>query len=337
MAVDMHAHYIPEELALELRRRPTPPKITREADGRETLHIPRETLLFRSEYTDMDARLRFMDEVGVRCQVLSLPGLFGVDSLPYEESAGLTRIFNNDLSQLCRRFPDRFLGLASLPFADMEKATEEFQRSRTELGLIGAILPGNFFVNRSEAEKLRSLFEVGQGLGAHFFVHPGSRPDEVLSSREPETKTETPGDTLVRLALKVQADIAHSMATLLFSDFLEDFANVTVHVANLGGTLPMVIERMDHMSIRREPNAALPSSLIGRVSVDCASLGSRSIELAVAVYGAERVLMGTDYPVFGTRWTLDAIRDARMTRGEREAILEGNADRLLQKLLTSSP
>ena len=42
-----------------------------------------------------------------------------------------------------------------------------------------AILPNNAFLSIEEAEKLRPVFEAGNALGAHFFIHPGRRPDQV--------------------------------------------------------------------------------------------------------------------------------------------------------------
>ena len=134
---------------------------------------------------------------------------------------------------------------------------------------------------------------------------------------------------LPRQALDVQAKVASAMVTLLFTDFLAPYPDVPVQVANLGGTLPMVIERMDHAARLRTPDAPPPSSLARRVYVDCASLGPRAIETAVALYGVDRVVLGTDCPIFRTDWSLEAIGNARLTPAERASILHDNAERLL--------
>lgn len=329
MTIDMHTHYIPAAMAEELRRRRDAPWIEAMPDGTERIHLPVGALAFGNDYMDMDARVAFMDEMGVTRQLLSFPGLFGLDSRPVDEAAPLLRLFNDDLSALCARRPERFSGLAALPFADMSAAVEEFRRGRTELGMIGAILPNNAFVTIAEAEKLAPLFEVGNELGAHFFIHPGRRPDEVPASGRDPDKPPFADSMLMRQALDVQAKVASAMVTLLFSDFLDSYPNVTLHVANLGGTLPMVIERMDHAAALRAPDDPPPSSRAGRVHVDCSSLGARSLEIAVAVYGADRIVVGTDCPIFSTQRTLDAIRSANIGEAERQAILSGNAERLL--------
>lgn len=330
MTIDMHVHYFPEALVEAMRHRETAPCIQTMPSGEERRLLPAgNTLPYRpADDTNMDVRLSFMDEIGVERQVLSLGLLFGVHCLPAEEAAPLACTFNDDLAALCQRHPDRFSGIALLPLADMEAAATELHRARQELGLIGAILPANAFTDLAQAEKLRPLFETAQKLGAHLFVHPGLRPDE-FPPPSADGNPRFSDNALPRLALQVQANLASAMVTLLFSDFLKPYPNITVQVANLGGTLPMVIERMDHAAKLRTPDDALPSSCAGRIYVDCASLGPRAIEIAVAVYGADRVLLGTDCPIFRTDWTLDGVRAANITEDQKSALLQGNAERLL--------
>ncbi len=331
MIIDMQSHYMPDAMADGLRRRRAAPWVETADDGSERIHLPIGSLDFGAQFTDMDARLDFMDGLGVDRQLLSFPSLFGLDSLPADQSLPLLQMFNDDVSALCARHPDRFTGVASLPFAHMDAMLAEFRRARVDLGLIGALLPNNCFISIAEAEKLRPLFELGQELGAHFFIHPGRRPDEV-----PEDDSK-PGQYLFadlvlhRQALDVQNKVAACMTTLLFSDILDPYPDISVQVANLGGTLPMVIERMDHALGLRAPDAAPPTSQTRRVHVDCSSLGARSLELAVAIYGADRILVGTDCPIFRTDWTLRAISDARITEDERNAIRGGNATELLRR------
>ncbi len=328
MTIDMHTHFVPADMADALRQRREPPWIEAMPGGAERIHLPIGALEFGSDYSDMAARIDFMDARQVDRQVLSFPGLFGLDSLPADESAPLLALFNDEAAGLCRAHPDRFSGLAALPFADTARAVAELRRGCTDLGLVGAILPNNAFLTVAEAEKMRPVFEAGNELGVHFFIHPGRRPDQVPKAG---AVAASPFADLAfaRQALDVQASVAHATATLLFSDFLDDYSNVTVHMANLGGTLPMVIERMEHVAETRGIEGDRPMSRTRRLHVDCSSLGARALELAVSIFGADRIVMGTDCPIFSTDWTLAAIRDARMEESDRQAILHGNAERLL--------
>jgi hypothetical protein len=150
----------------------------------------------------------------------------------------------------------------------------ELRRARVELGLIGAIVPVNAFTSLAEAERLRPLFALANETGAHLFVHPGLRPDEFAPARPATPRFSDKAEA--RQALEVQARGAGAMVTLLFTDFLDAFPNVSVHIANLGGTLPAVVARMDHASHLRAPHEALPSGRMRRLHVDCASLGPRT-------------------------------------------------------------
>ena len=332
MTIDMHVHFVPADLADALRRRSEPPWIKVLPDGGEQLHLPIGVLSFGSEYVDMAARQEFMEAHGVETQLLSFPGLFGADSLPAAESEPLLLPFNEEVSALCKAYPDRFMGLAALPFADMDRAVAEFRRARAELGLRGAILPINGFLNLAAAEKFRPLFAAAQEIGGLLFLHPGRRPDEVPPPGSTPPAYPFADTMLHRQALDVQNKVASAMVTLLFTDFLDPYPDVPVQVANLGGTLPAVIERMDHSLSLRDPEAPLPSTRARRVYVDCASLGPTAIEAAVATYGSDRVVFGTDCPIFRTDWSLDAIARARLTEKEREMILSGNARALLDSI-----
>jgi len=329
MTIDLHTHYVSPALADALRKRSVPPRIETLADGTERFHLPVGFLQFGSEYIDMDTRVAFMDGLGIRKQMLSFPGLFGVDSLAVDEAEPLLLPFNDDLAALCRRLPERFVGLAALPFADMDRAVAEYIRARTKLGLIGAILPNNGFLSIAEAQKFKPVFEAAQKYGGHLFIHPGRRPDQVPADPGKAPPFPFPDSVLHRQALSVQHDVANCMTTLLFSDILDVYPDISIHVANLGGTLPMVLERMDHVIRLRTDNEPLPSSRLRRVHVDCSSLGPRSIEIAVAMYGADRIVFGTDCPIFRADWSLEAVRTAKISEFEREQILYRNAEALL--------
>jgi len=119
--------------------------------------------------------------------------------------------------------------------------------------------------------------------------------------------------------------------TLNFSDYLNPYPSVTVQVANLGGTIPFLLERMDEVT-RERPGVPLPSMTRSRCYVDTASFGARAIELAVACFGADRILLGTDCPIFDTARVLKALANARLDADTRERIRFGNARDLFARV-----
>ena len=65
--------------------------------------------------------------------------------------------------------------------------------------------------------------------------------------------------------------------------------------------------------------------------VDCNSFGPRAIERAVEVYGAEKIVFGSDGSEFGVDWSIRAINDAHIDDAAKRAILNGNAAALLDR------
>ncbi|MEE2745492.1 MAG: amidohydrolase family protein, partial [Pseudomonadota bacterium] len=325
MIVDVHTHYIPDSLADDLRKRKSIPYIESQAEGKERFHMPANSILLNDDYFNMEERRTFMERNGVGHQILSFPGLFGVESLPVEDALPLVRKFNDDVSLISNKFPAFFSGLASLPLADMKSAIEEYRRARIELKLIGAILPVNAFLTVRHAERMTPLFDLAEKIGGHFFIHPGQRPDEFPRTPFRSSPQLFDDNIPARLALAVQHNCAACMITLLFSNFLDPFENVTLHVANLGGTLPMVIERMDQVNLTRTPDKILPSSLLNKIYVDCSSLGPKSIEIAASFYGTDKILFGTDCPIFSTEWSKNAVVNSNLSKENQNKIFQGNA------------
>ena len=92
--------------------------------------------------------------------------------------------FNTGLADIRKCYPDRFITLAGLPLDDITTAKKELRRARLDLGHMGAILPAGYFTELGHLEKLRSLFETGDDVGAHFMIHPGPRNDQFKPGKE---------------------------------------------------------------------------------------------------------------------------------------------------------
>jgi predicted TIM-barrel fold metal-dependent hydrolase len=132
----------------------------------------------------------------------------------------------------------------------------------------------------------------------------------------------------------MQASLSSVMVTLCLTDYLAPYPDATVLVHNLGGNIPYEIERMDHRSLLDTATEELPSSRFRRakVFVDCNSFGARAIEAAVRLYGAERIVCGTDGTEFGCEWTSKALAEAQIGEDARAQILHRNAAAMMSRL-----
>ena len=69
--------------------------------------------------------------------------------------------------------------------------------------------------------------------------------------------------------------------------------------------------------------------------VDCNSFGPHAIEAAVRLYGAERIVCGTDGTEFGVDWTRKALEEADIGEDAREQILHRYAAAILARASTA--
>jgi predicted TIM-barrel fold metal-dependent hydrolase len=334
MMIDMHAHWRPAEVADALRARTREPRILRNQDGVEVLKAPRmgESPLAEA-FDDVDFHLGRMDRQGVEVSVLSLLGSFcWVEAQPLDVSGPLCRTINDRLSAICQEHPGRFAAFAALPLTDMSAAAAELERALALPGVIGAQIPGNAFLTRNDAEAMRPLLEAANRHRAVLFIHHGPRPGDAF----PKVSGDTDNARRRNGTLDMQASLSSVMVTLCLTDCLASYPDVTVVVHNLGGNIPYEVERMDHRCLLDTPSEELPSSRFRRakVYVDCNSFGPRAIEAAVSLYGAERIVCGTDGTEFGCDWTRKALAEAQIGEEAREQILHRNAAAMLGRVRT---
>ena len=332
MMIDMHAHWRPAELADALRARRREPRIARNPEGNEVLRSGRmgEQPLAEA-FDDVDFHLARMDRQGVEVSVLSLLGSFcWIEAQPPAEAEALCRAVNDGLSEICREHPGRFAAFAALPLTDIAAAGAEFERALGLPGMIGAQVPGNAFLARRGAEAMRPLLEVANRHRAVLFIHHGPRPGDAF----PKIAGDTDNARRRNGTLDMQASLSSVMVTLCLTDLLADYPEAAIQVHNLGGNIPYEIERMDHRSLLDTPQEELPSARFrkAKVYVDCNSFGPHSIEAAVRLYGAERIVCGTDGTEFGCDWTRKALAEAQIGEDARAQILRGNAAAMLARV-----
>ena len=336
MMIDMHTHWRPVDLADALRDRTREPRILHNTAGVEVLASRMGEQPLAEAFDDADAHLARMDRQGVAISVLSLLGSFcWIESQPPEVAGALCRRVNDGFSAICQRHSDRFAALAALPLTDIAAAAAEFERALSLPGVIGAQLPGNFFLTRKDADAVRPLLEIANRHRAVLLIHHGPRPGDAF----PKVGGDTDNARRRNGTLDMQASLSSVMVTLCLTDVLASYPDVTMVVHNLGGNIPFEIERMDHRSLLDTPDEELPSSRFrkAKVFVDCNSFGPRAIEAAVALYGAERIVCGTDGTAFGVDWTQKALTEAHIGDAAREQILSRNATTLMARVVASQP
>ncbi|MFA6265875.1 MAG: amidohydrolase family protein [Pseudolabrys sp.] len=321
-AIDMHSHYY-GGLVEDLIGRDVRPYVTRAIDGALTLHAMTASTPIGPGYVDLDARLKYMDERRIASQLLTFPGALGVDVIPGRAVCDAIVRFNTRLAAICRGSGGRFHGLAGLPLADMAAAVGEMHRVRRELGLAGAILPGNYFLSIDHVRQLEPVFDAANAARALLMIHPGLKVGEGAPAPFADTNVQRSS------SLALQASLSQMGLTVIVERLAERYPDIVFQLVNLGGTLPFIVERMEAVALTREPYLPFPRAALRGMVYDCASLGPRALELAVKVFGADRIMLGTDYPIFSPDPVREAIETADLPAADRDLILYGTAQTVL--------
>jgi predicted TIM-barrel fold metal-dependent hydrolase len=326
--VDWHAHWVGPRVVELLAARPSP----RPPQG--------------AGWFDIDARLKRMDEAAVQRQVLSWVGAAFDGALPPDDARPLWRAQNENISAVVKQHPARFSGLASLPTANIAWAAEELERAHSELGLIGAVLPLDAFVTLSGARALAPIFAVAQRHRSHIFVHRGAAAPGIPGQHAESGATNPyfglaapgganaaaePGDNVqARTLLITAAHLATGVITLALTDFLDAYPDVSVQVAMMGGAISYVAEQIQMAA--EEAGRPVPARRFRSVYLDTgqSGRGPRGIALAAKVFGADRILFGSDSgPTESIVPTIESVKQAALTADEKALIFVGNAQRLL--------
>ena len=329
--IDMHAHWRPAELTEDLRARTREPRLVRNDDGAEVLRTRNGEEPLSKAFDDVEYHLARMDKQGVTASALSLVGGFcWIESQAPDVSLALCKKANDAMSAICQKYPKRFTAFAALPLTDMAMAATELERALDLPGMIGAQIPGNLFLTKKHAEAAKPLLEVSHRRSSILFVHHGPRPGDAFPrfGKDDDNARRRNG------TLDMQASLSSVMVTLCMTDVLAAYPNATLLVHNLGGNLPYEVERMDHRCLLDTPHEELPSARLkrARVYVDCNSFGPHSIEMGVRLYGADRIVCGTDGSEFGCTWTANALKEANIGDEAREQILHRNAATMMARV-----
>jgi predicted TIM-barrel fold metal-dependent hydrolase len=353
--IDTHTHWIGPSVIELLKKRTTAPFYTTNEKG-ELISVSRGTRPTGKErpqsagWYDIEARLRHLDEAGVQRQVLSWTGATYDGQIAPEDAKPFWKAQNDDTGAVVRKYPNRFYGLATLPTSDPIAAASELDRAHTELGLSGGTLPLDSLISLNGARALAPIFAVAQKHRSHIYIHRG-----LSSATVPGQTTEVgptnsyfglapsegpnerpkgiPGDdAIARAALITSTHLASGVITLALSDFLDAYPDVTVQVAMIGGSIAFVAEQIQFM----EESAGLPDSSqrLRRLYYDTGQFGRgpHNITHTAKVFGAERILFGSDYgPQASIVPYVDAVERADVSAHEKDLIFAGNAKRIFDK------
>jgi aminocarboxymuconate-semialdehyde decarboxylase len=276
------------------------------------------------QLTDPTVRLAAMDAQGVDVQLVS-PSPSHYHYWADEDTAEkLYRLANEATAAHCRAAPDRLRGLGLVPLQHPGHLVRALDHALDQelLGVeISSHAPGRDLSDPA----YDPFWSRAEETGALVFLHPfGCTLDERLDRWYLSNTVGQPVENAVALS------------HLIFSGVLDRHPGLTLIAAHGGGYLPTHIGRSDHAwSARSDAGAGCahpPSSYLKRLYFDSLVHDPHVLRELVRVAGADRVLLGSDFPFdMGAEDPVGALRAARLPDHEFHAVSGGNASALLFK------
>jgi aminocarboxymuconate-semialdehyde decarboxylase len=329
LRVDIHCHYLNPDVAKKLAPlNPAQYSPAVQYANALTREVNMKQMQDRApKLSSIEVRLKDMDRMGIDVQAASP----APDQCSYwaEPDLGLevSRMLNDRLAEIVATWPDRFVGLGSVPLQNADMATQELERCVRQLGLRGVeINPSVNGIDLTDPRLgLDKFFAKAQELDVLIFMHPvGYSQGERLVDHYFNNVIGNPLETTV------------AASHLIFDGVMDRFPKLKVVLPHAGGYLAHYWARMDH-AWRARPDCRTvvkkrPSSYLKKFYFDTITFDARMLSHLIDTYGADHVLLGTDYPYdMGEEDPVGLINSVpRLPAEDKARIMGGNAARLLK-------
>ncbi|MCQ4167120.1 amidohydrolase family protein [Tahibacter harae] len=292
LKIDTHAHILPRDwpnLAEKYGDDRFP--VIVHTDGRHRIY--KDGKFFREIWENTwDPQIRVADyaKFDVQVQVIStVPVLFSYWAKA-NQALELHRHLNDHTAEICRDHPRHYAGIGTVPLQSPTLAIQELQRCVEQLGLCGVQIGSHVENWNLDAPELFPFFEAAADLGAAILVHPWD-----MMGRETMPKYWLPW------LVGMPAEQSRAACCLILGGVLERLPELRVCLAHGGGSFPYTIGRIEH-GFRMRPdlvatdNARSPREYFDRLFFDSCVHDPQALRYLIDVAGADRVMLGTDYP-----------------------------------------
>ena len=237
---------------------------------------------------NLEDRLEAMKDCGVDMQVITLTTP-GVEREEVERGIKLARLTNDEYGDIMERHRNRFVALATLPMQEPQAAVVEFERAVKDRGLRGAMIFSNINGTPLDSEEFFAIYEKAVQLDVPIFIHPTSPINQGAM-----------GDYRLVPIMGFAVDTSLAILRLVFSGFMERLPGLKLVATHTGGVFPYLRGRIE-AAYHAYPETRLntpkpPSEYLKRIWLDTVCYDSDVLASSLAFVGAEKMVMGNDYP-----------------------------------------
>jgi len=327
LTVDMHAHVavprVAEIVAPHLRDL-TDPLVAESAPETRAL-MAKQAADIQAGISTTDDRFAAMDEMGIDVQLIcpAPPQIYYY--LPVDAGVEAARALNDGIAEYVGKHKDRLVALGGVPMQDGKEAAKELERGMKQLGFKGVEILTNVNGKELSDPDFAPFWKMAEELDALVLIHPSG-------FTQPQRFTRFYFNNVIGNPL----DTTIALHYLIFDGVFERHPKLRVLAVHGGGFLGAYPGRIDHAwGARSDAHGNLPNPpttyLQRNVYFDTVVFTPHQLEALVKNYGADRIVLGTDYPFdmlehdpIGHIASVESFDDAT-----RAALAGNNAKRLL--------
>ena len=236
-----------------------------------------------------------------------------------------SNLYNEAIMSLVKKHPDRFAGIATVPLQDPPRAAQVLEHAIVNLKMSGVTIASNVVGKYFNDKSFDPFWKKAEELDVLMIMHP----EWVAGAEKMDPYS-------LRNICGNPADTTLSVAYMMYSGVFDRFPNLKLGLLHGGGYIPYHLGRLDQGKIGASGSAAIPAKLppsqyLKNLYFDNLVYRVETVEYLKRMVGADHIMVGTDYPFdLGDWWAAEKIQQMECTGAEREAMLHGNARRLLR-------
>jgi aminocarboxymuconate-semialdehyde decarboxylase len=241
--------------------------------------------------------------------------------VPADEGAAWSRFMNEHLLEQMRG-KAYMEPLATVPLQDGKLAAEVL-REAMAAGFSGAMIgtqPKGLSGNLDDPD-LDPFWEAASETGAAIYLHPmfGCGDDRLL-------------DYDMINAVGRGVDTTTAIARMIYAGHFTKYNGMKMVLSHGGGALPYVLGRMNrNYLMHKDDGYADPIEQMQKLYYDTVLFDPRTLRFLVELFGAEKVMLGSDYPFpIGDMTPCKIVHDAGFSEIDTSAILGDNAAKLFK-------
>lgn len=234
--------------------------------------------------------IEHMNKHGVQLMALSTVPVLFYYWAEAQHTYEWSQFINNHLAKIQHTYPDRFVGLGTLPMQNVDLAIQELRRCKHELNLPGVEIATHILDVNLDDERFYPFYAEAEKLGMCIFVHPWD-----MMGQDKMKKYWLPW------LVGMPAETSRAICSMLFGGIFDKFPKLRVMFAHGGGCFPHTIGRVNHgYHVRPDlcnvNDVAEPYEYVKNFYIDSLVHDKDALLYNLKLFGAERIALGSDFP-----------------------------------------